>query len=89
MRIQPSEAVYLKLNAKTPGLYTRALPIEMDLTYKRWSDGVARWTGMNSDRCLAPTPPLPGPPRTVSPSRGPCAGGVRDYLRVLIYYPTA
>ena len=35
MRIQPSEAVYLKLNAKTPGLYTRALPIEMDLTYKR------------------------------------------------------
>ena len=36
MRIQPSEAVYLKLNAKTPGLYTRALPIEMDLTYKRW-----------------------------------------------------
>ena len=36
MRIHPSEAVYLKLNAKTPGLYTRALPIEMDLTYKRW-----------------------------------------------------
>ncbi|KAI0320825.1 glucose-6-P dehydrogenase [Amylostereum chailletii] len=35
LRIQPSEAVYLKLNAKTPGLYTRALPTEMDLTYKR------------------------------------------------------
>jgi glucose-6-phosphate 1-dehydrogenase len=35
IRIQPSEAVYLKLNTKTPGLYTRALPIEMDLTYKR------------------------------------------------------
>ncbi|KAF8306477.1 glucose-6-phosphate dehydrogenase [Clavulina sp. PMI_390] len=34
-RIQPSEAVYLKVNAKMPGLYTRALPIEMDLTYKR------------------------------------------------------
>ncbi|THV08545.1 glucose-6-P dehydrogenase [Dendrothele bispora CBS 962.96] len=35
IRIQPSEAVYMKLNAKTPGLYTRAMPIEMDLTYKR------------------------------------------------------
>lgn len=35
IRIQPSEAVYLKINAKTPGLYTRAMPTEMDLTYKR------------------------------------------------------
>ena len=35
MGIQPSEAVYLKLNTKTPGLYTRVLPTEMDLTYKR------------------------------------------------------
>lgn len=34
-RIQPSEAVYLKFNAKTPGLYCRAMPTEMDLTYKR------------------------------------------------------
>ena len=34
-RIQPSEAVYLKLNTKTPGLNTRAIPTEMDLTYKR------------------------------------------------------
>ncbi|PPQ98500.1 hypothetical protein CVT24_003991 [Panaeolus cyanescens] len=35
IRIQPSEAVYLKMNAKSPGLYTRAIPTEMDLTYKR------------------------------------------------------
>ncbi|KAG7096949.1 hypothetical protein E1B28_004347 [Marasmius oreades] len=35
IRIQPSEAVYLKINAKTPGLQTRAMPTEMDLTYKR------------------------------------------------------
>jgi glucose-6-phosphate 1-dehydrogenase len=35
LRIQPSEAVYLKLNTKTPGLHTRAIPTEMDLTYKR------------------------------------------------------
>ena len=35
IRIQPSEAVYLKLNAKTPGLMTRAVPVDMDLTYKR------------------------------------------------------
>ncbi|KIJ56677.1 hypothetical protein M422DRAFT_22833 [Sphaerobolus stellatus SS14] len=35
LRIQPSEAVYLKLNTKTPGLQTRALPVEMDLTYKK------------------------------------------------------
>lgn len=34
-RIQPSEAIYMKINAKTPGLITRAVPIEMDLTYKR------------------------------------------------------
>jgi len=35
IRIQPSEAVYIKMNTKTPGLYTRAMPTEMDLTYKR------------------------------------------------------
>lgn len=35
VRIQPSEAMYLKLNTKTPGLQTRAIPTEMDLTYKR------------------------------------------------------
>jgi hypothetical protein len=35
LRIQPSEAIYVKINAKTPGLYTRAIPTEMDLTYKR------------------------------------------------------
>ncbi|KAF7332225.1 Glucose-6-phosphate 1-dehydrogenase [Mycena kentingensis (nom. inval.)] len=35
IRIQPSEAVYLKMNTKTPGLQTRAMPTEMDLTYKR------------------------------------------------------
>lgn len=35
IRIQPAEAMYLKLNAKTPGLHTRAIPTEMDLTYKR------------------------------------------------------
>lgn len=34
-RIQPSEAIYMKINAKTPGFGTRAVPIEMDLTYKR------------------------------------------------------
>jgi glucose-6-phosphate 1-dehydrogenase len=35
MRIQPSESIYLKFNSKLPGLYCRAVPIEMDLTYKR------------------------------------------------------
>ena len=35
IRIQPSEAVYLKLNTKIPGLNTRAIPTEMVLTYKR------------------------------------------------------
>jgi len=35
VRIQPSEAVYLKLNTKTPGYTFRAIPTEMDLTYKR------------------------------------------------------
>lgn len=35
LRIQPSEAVYMKLNTKTPGLHTRVLPVEMDLTYKK------------------------------------------------------
>jgi len=35
IRIQPSEAIYLKMNTKPPGLYTRAMPMEMDLTYKR------------------------------------------------------
>jgi glucose-6-phosphate 1-dehydrogenase len=35
MRIQPSESIYLKFNNKLPGLYCHAVPIEMDLTYKR------------------------------------------------------
>ncbi|WRT68484.1 glucose-6-phosphate dehydrogenase [Kwoniella shivajii] len=35
MRIQPSEAVYLKMNAKLPGFATRAVPTELDLTYKK------------------------------------------------------
>ena len=35
IRIQPSEAIYMKMNAKTPGLVTRAMPTELDLTYKR------------------------------------------------------
>ena len=28
----------MKMNAKTPGLLTRAIPIELDLTYKRRFD---------------------------------------------------
>lgn len=35
IRIQPVESIYLKLNSKVPGLNTRTVPIEMDLTYKR------------------------------------------------------
>jgi len=34
IRIQPSEAIYMKFNTKTPGLITRAIPTELDLTYK-------------------------------------------------------
>lgn len=35
LRIQPSEAVYMKMNAKLPGFETRAVPVEMDFTYKQ------------------------------------------------------
>ncbi|KAF8195871.1 glucose-6-P dehydrogenase [Mycena galopus ATCC 62051] len=35
IRIQPSESVYLKMNVKAPGLQTRAMATEMDLTYNR------------------------------------------------------
>lgn len=35
LRIQPDEAVYLKMNAKLPGFETRSVPTELDLTYKR------------------------------------------------------
>ena len=39
MRIQPDEAVYIKLNSKLPGFYSRAIPTELDLTYKdRFTD---------------------------------------------------
>ncbi|PWN50374.1 putative ZWF1-glucose-6-phosphate dehydrogenase [Violaceomyces palustris] len=34
IRIQPNEAVYLKMNAKKPGLDTNTLPADLDLTYK-------------------------------------------------------
>jgi len=39
VRIQPNEAVYLKVNAKTPGLGMSSLSTDLDLTYKeRFSD---------------------------------------------------
>lgn len=39
LRIQPDEAVYMKLNNKLPGLVTKAVPTELDMTYKnRFSD---------------------------------------------------
>ena len=39
VRIQPSEAMYLKLNTKTPGYAFHVMPTEMDLTYKmRFTD---------------------------------------------------
>jgi glucose-6-phosphate 1-dehydrogenase len=39
MRIQPNEAVYIKVNAKTPGLHLDPIPADLDLTYKeRFSD---------------------------------------------------
>ena len=39
LRIQPSEAVYVKMNSKLPGFSTRALPVELDLSYnKRFTD---------------------------------------------------
>lgn len=39
IRIQPSEAIYMKFNSKTPGLATKVVPTELDLTYdRRFSD---------------------------------------------------
>ncbi|WVQ77689.1 glucose-6-phosphate dehydrogenase [Cryptococcus sp. DSM 104548] len=35
LRIQPDEAVYLKVNNKLPGFETRSVPVELDLTYKK------------------------------------------------------
>jgi glucose-6-phosphate 1-dehydrogenase len=35
VRVQPGEAVYIKMNAKAPGLQMRTVPTELDLTYKR------------------------------------------------------
>jgi glucose-6-phosphate 1-dehydrogenase len=35
VRVQPGEAVYLKMNAKAPGLQMKTVPTELDLTYKR------------------------------------------------------
>jgi len=35
IRLQPGEAVYLKINAKAPGLQMRTVPTELDCTYKR------------------------------------------------------
>lgn len=39
MRVQPDEAVYLKINSKIPGISTETLLTELDLTYsKRYSE---------------------------------------------------
>ncbi|RSH88803.1 Glucose-6-phosphate 1-dehydrogenase [Saitozyma podzolica] len=35
LRVQPSEAVYMKMNSKLPGFQTRAVTTELDLTYKK------------------------------------------------------
>ena len=35
MRIQPDEAVYIKMNSKLPGFETRAIQTELDLTWKK------------------------------------------------------
>jgi len=35
LRIQPDEAVYMKMNNKLPGFETRAVPTELDMTYKK------------------------------------------------------
>ncbi len=33
IRVQPSEAIYFKINTKTPGLNNHVLESELDLTY--------------------------------------------------------
>ncbi|DAZ93048.1 TPA: hypothetical protein N0F65_009796 [Lagenidium giganteum] len=39
MRLQPSEAVYMKVNVKSPGLATNAISSELDLSYaQRYAD---------------------------------------------------
>ena len=39
MRIQPDEVIYMKLNSKLPGFETKAIPVELNLTYKdRFTD---------------------------------------------------
>jgi len=35
IRVQPNEAVYIKMNTKLPGLTMRTATTELDLTYKR------------------------------------------------------
>jgi glucose-6-phosphate 1-dehydrogenase len=35
LRVQPKEAIYMKMNAKYPGLSTRAVITDLDLTYNR------------------------------------------------------
>ena len=40
MRLQPDEAVYLKVNVKTPGLSTEMVQSELDLTYSARYRGV-------------------------------------------------
>jgi glucose-6-phosphate 1-dehydrogenase len=35
IRVQPNEAVYMKMNTKLPGLTMRTATTELDLTYKR------------------------------------------------------
>lgn len=41
LRLQPDEAVYMKVNVKEPGLKTRPVASELDLTYKkRFDDSV-------------------------------------------------
>jgi len=35
IRVQPDEAVYIKMNSKLPGLSTQTVLTDLDLTYKR------------------------------------------------------
>lgn len=42
MRLQPDEAVYMKVNVKEPGLFSHMVQTELDLSYKTRYQGVYR-----------------------------------------------
>jgi len=62
LRLQPNEAVYMKMNVKKPGLFSHPMQSELDLSYAtRWAWAWGMEIGVTLDRVVRSTRYGPSP----------------------------